>query len=132
MARDLAELNALAYHMPADAFDCIANMRLWHPDSYAYVGYLGGQPVSCAAAFPVNGTVSIALVATLPEEQGKGYAETVTRQAASQGQLAMRTTRNSLARLRPGSPGLSQDGVPAGPQISCPGPRRVKVGTEFG
>ncbi len=28
MARKLAELNALAYHMPADAFDCIANMRL--------------------------------------------------------------------------------------------------------
>lgn len=96
MARHLAELNALAYKMPADAFDCLANMRLWHTDSCAYVGYLGGHPVTCAAAFPVNETVYIALVATLPEQQGKGYAETVTRQAVIQGRRAMRTTRTTL------------------------------------
>ena len=49
-----------------------------------------------AAAFPVNGTVYIALVATLPEEQGKGYAETVMRQAVAQGQEAMGTKRTTL------------------------------------
>ena len=96
MARHLAELNALAYKMPPDAFDCLANMRLWHTDSCAYVGYLDGHPVSCAAAFPVNGTTYVALVATLPEEQGQGYAETVMRQAVIQGQQAMRTTRTTL------------------------------------
>ena len=96
MARDLAELNALAYRMPADSFDCMANMHLWHADSCAYVGYLGGRPVTCAAAFPVNETVYIALVATLPEQQGKGYAETVMRQAVIQEQRAMRTTRTTL------------------------------------
>jgi GNAT superfamily N-acetyltransferase len=122
MARDLAELNALAYHMPADAFDCIANMRLWHPDSYAYVGYLGGQPVSCAAAFPVNGTVSIARVATLPEEQGKGYAETVTRQTVSQGQLAMRTTRTALHASDQGVPVYRRMGFRPGPRLVVLGP----------
>jgi hypothetical protein len=46
IGRDLADLNALADHMPADGFDCIANMLLWHADSYAYVEYLGGRLVS--------------------------------------------------------------------------------------
>ena len=63
-ARDLAELNAHAFHMSPDLFESIANMRLWHADSYAYVGYLDRQPVSCAAALPVAATVYIALVAT--------------------------------------------------------------------
>jgi len=117
MARTLAELNALAYHMPADAFDCIANMRLWHEDSYAYVGYLGGQAVSCAAAFPVNGTVYIALVATLPERQGKGYAETVMRQAVIQGQQAMRTARTTLHASDMGLPVYRRMGYRPGPKM---------------
>src|SRR5262249_12830812 len=33
-ARDLAELNADAYHLSRDLFECICNMRLWHEDSY--------------------------------------------------------------------------------------------------
>ena len=115
MARHLAELNALAYSMAPDSFDCLANIRLWHADSCAYVGYLGGHPVSCAAAFPVNGTVYVALVATLPEEQGKGYAETVMRQAVIQGQRAMGTTRTALHASDMGVSALSQNGVPTGP-----------------
>ena len=50
MARDLAELNAHAYQMPADAFECISNMRLWYA---GYVGYLDGTPVSCPPTLPV-------------------------------------------------------------------------------
>jgi GNAT superfamily N-acetyltransferase len=96
MARDLARLNALAYHMPPGAFDCIGNVHLWRADSLAYVGYVGSKPVSCAAAFPVGGTVYIALVATLPEEQGKGYAEIVMRKALTEGQQTMRTTHTTL------------------------------------
>ncbi len=122
MARDVAELNALAYHMPTDAFDCIANMRLWHADSYAYVGYLGGQPVSCAAALPVNETVYIALVATLPEEQGNGYAETVMRQAVIQGQQAMRATRIALHASDMGLPVYRRMGFRQGPRLVMLGP----------
>ena len=84
-ARDLALLNGQAYGMPPEMFECICNLRLWHEDSFGYVGYAGGQAVTAAAAFPVAGTVYIALVATLPEAHGKGYAEAVMRQAIEQG-----------------------------------------------
>jgi len=126
MASDLAELNALAYHMPANAFDSIANMRLWHADSCAYVGYLGGQAASCAAAFPVNGTVYIALVATLPERQGKGYAETVMRQAVIQGQQAMRTTRTTLHASDMGLPVYRRMGYRPGPRMVILQPTQQK------
>ena len=126
MASDLAELNALAYHMPANAFDSIANMRLWHADTCAYVGYLGGQAASCAAAFPVNGTVYIALVATLPERQGKGYAETVMRQAVIQGQQAMRTTRTTLHASDMGLPIYRRMGYRAGPRMVILQPTQQK------
>ncbi len=96
MARDLAELNAHAYHMPAGAFDSIANIGFWYKDSYAYVGYVDGKPVSCASALPVAGTVYIAFVATLPEAQGKGYAESLMRHAVTEGQRAMGTKRTTL------------------------------------
>jgi GNAT superfamily N-acetyltransferase len=124
MARDLAQLNAAAYHMPAEAFDCIANMRLWHADSYACVGYVGGTPVSCAAAFPVRGTVYIALVATAPAEQGKGYGEAVTRHAVIQGRYAMRTTRTALHASDMGLPVYRRMGYQPGPRMVILGPAR--------
>jgi hypothetical protein len=117
MGQDLARLNALAYQMPVEAFDCIANMRLWHADSYAYVGYVNGSAVSCAAALPVSGTVYIALVATLPGEQGKGYAETVMRHAVIQGQQAMKTTRTTLHASDMGLPLYRAMGYRPGPRM---------------
>ena len=116
-ARDLAKLNALAYQIPEELFECIANMRLWHSDSYAYVGYRDGLPVSCAAALPVDGTVYIALVATLPEEQGKGYAEAVMRRAVTQGQQAMATARTTLHASDMGAPVYRRMGYQSGPRM---------------
>ena len=80
-ARDLATVNALAYGMPPEIFECICNLHIWHEDSYAYVGYVDGRAVTSAATLPVAGTVYVALVATLPEARGKGYAEAAMREA---------------------------------------------------
>lgn len=121
-ARDLAHVNAHGYHMPVDLFECVANMHLWHADSYAYVGYVDGKAVSCAAAFPVAGTVYIALVATLPEAQGKGYAETVMRQAVSHGQQGMRTMRTTLHATDMGLPVYRAMGYRSGPRLIFVGP----------
>ncbi len=116
-ARDLAMLNAHAYGMPPELFECIANLRLWHADSYGFVGYAGGQPVSTASVFPVEGTVYVALVATSPEAQGKGYAETVMRHAVTQGQHAMGTTRTTLHATDLGQPVYRAMGYMAGPRL---------------
>ena len=82
-ARDLATVNALAYGMPPEMFECISNMHIWQEDSYGYVAYVDGRAVTAAATLPVGGTIYVALVATLPEARGKGYAEAVMREAIS-------------------------------------------------
>jgi hypothetical protein len=122
MARDLAILNAHAYDVPAELFECICNMHLWQPDSYGYVGYIDGNPVSCAAAFPVNGTVYLALVATEPEEQGKGYAASVVRHTITQGQKAMGTLHTTLHATDMGFPIYSAMGYKPGPRVIFVGP----------
>jgi GNAT superfamily N-acetyltransferase len=122
LARDLATLNAHAYHMPVDGFECISNMRLWHSDSYGYVGYLDGKPVSCAAVFPVLGTVYVALVATSPEARGKGYAERVMRYAVTQGQQAMGTNHTTLHATDMGLPVYRAMGYIPGPRLLFLGP----------
>ena len=102
-ARDLAMINAQAYGMPSDLFECLCNLHLWHADSFGYVGYAAGKAITCAAAFPVRGTMYIALVATVPEAHGKGYAEAVMRHvieqaARSMGRLHMTLHASDMGR----------------------------------
>lgn len=103
-ARDLAKVNAHAYTMPEELFDCIHNLHLWHEDSHGYVGYVDGQPVTAAAAFPAAGSVYIAMVATMPGHHGKGYADTVMRHAIAEGQKSMGVTRTTLHATDMGAP----------------------------
>jgi ribosomal protein S18 acetylase RimI-like enzyme len=37
------------------------------------------MPIACSAAYVQNGRLYVALVATVPEMQGRGYGEAVTR-----------------------------------------------------
>ncbi len=103
-ARDLATINAHAYGMPPELFECICNLHLWHEDSFGYVGYADGRAVSAAATFPADGTVYVALVSTLPDANGKGYAETVMRHAIAQGREAMNFNRVTLHASDMGRP----------------------------
>ena len=121
-ATDLAMLNADAYSMPRDLWDCISNMRLWHPDSFGFVGYKDGVPVSSAATLPVLGTVYVALVATSPKEQGKGYAEAVMRRAVVEGQKAMGTKRTTLHASMMGHPLYKAMGYESGAPLALIGP----------
>lgn len=121
-ARDLALLNADAYGMPHDLFECISNTRLWQADSHAFVGYLNGKPVSASAALPVLNTVYIAMVATAPGEQGKGYAETVMRHAIAEGQCAMGVKRTTLHATDAGKPLYAAMGYVTGGRLVLAGP----------
>jgi GNAT superfamily N-acetyltransferase len=116
-ARDLATINAHAYGMPPELFDCIFNLHLWHEDSYGYVGYAGGRAVTAAATFPVAGTVYVALVATMPEEHGKGYADAVMRHAIEQGQQGMGHSRVTLHASDMGQPVYRAMGFEAGSKV---------------
>jgi GNAT superfamily N-acetyltransferase len=97
-------INAHAYGMPPELFDCICNLDLWHADSFAYVGYVDGRAVSTASSLPVEGTVYIALVATMPDSHGKGYADAVMRRAIEAGRTGMGFTRTTLHATEMGQP----------------------------
>jgi GNAT superfamily N-acetyltransferase len=51
-------------------------LRLW-------VGYAGGQAVSCSAAYVDGEAIGIFAVATVPEARGRGYGAALTHRAAS-------------------------------------------------
>jgi GNAT superfamily N-acetyltransferase len=116
-ARDLAMINAHAYEMPTELFECICNLHLWHNDSFGYVAYASGKAVSCAATFPAGGTVYVAFVATLPGEHGKGYAEMVMRHAIENGRKAKRYSRITLHASDMGHPLYRSMGFESGPRV---------------
>jgi ribosomal protein S18 acetylase RimI-like enzyme len=48
-----------------------------------FVGYLGDEPVTCAASLAGEQEVGVYMVATLPQARGKGYGGAVTAVAAA-------------------------------------------------
>ena len=117
IARHFAGINAHAYQMPPELFDCMADKRFWSDDQLAFVGYVNGEPVSTAAALPAAGTVYIAMVATMPGSQGRGYAENVMRRAVTEGQRAMGVRRTTLHASEAGSKVYAAMGYRAGPRM---------------
>jgi ribosomal protein S18 acetylase RimI-like enzyme len=122
-ARDLAMINAQGYGMPQELWECLCNLYIWQSDTYAFVGYRDGRAVSTAAALPIDKTGSvdratyIALVATVPDEHGRGYAEAVMREAIRQGQSGMGNRRIVLHASDMGQPLYRSMGFGAGCQI---------------
>jgi len=68
------------------------------------------KPVTAAAAFPVDGTIYLALLATMPGNRGKGYAEAAIRHVAKQCAEATGWTRLTLHGTDAGRPLYQQMG----------------------
>ena len=81
------------------------------------MAYDHGGAVSTASSIPVGEVMYIALVATLPGQQGKGYAEAVLRQAVAQGQTGMGRRRIVLHASDMGRPLYQSMGFTAGAKI---------------
>ena len=88
--RAVGEINCLGYHMPVEwGIEALDVARLWDtPPAYGYVAYKDGQAVSCAKTVVLDQCLYVGLVATHPEHQGHGYAETVMRYSIDQAQQA--------------------------------------------
>ena len=127
-ARDLAMINAQAYGIPADLFECMCNLHLWHADSFGYVGYAAEKAVTSAAAFPVAGTMYIAFVATVPEAHGKGYAEAVMRHAIEQAGGTMGPARMTLHASDMGCPVYRAMGFEDGARVMLLAPADASAG----
>jgi predicted GNAT family acetyltransferase len=47
-----------------------------------FVGYVDGEPITCAAAYPTAPTTLVEMVATRTEHRGRGYGAVITATAA--------------------------------------------------
>ena len=77
----MLDINAAAYGMPLDAGKSIWGTAAFWKDHHPALGVAGGEPVSCSAVMMVEGYRYVALVATAPGRQRRGYADAVMRHA---------------------------------------------------
>ncbi|MFI6876307.1 GNAT family N-acetyltransferase [Streptomyces sp. NPDC050400] len=100
-----ADINARAYGFPVeDGRDGLAGSALWRDRVHAYLGLRDGVPVTCAGAVEAEGRLFVALVATDPAWERRGYGEAVTRKALHEGARATGLTRATLHATAAGAP----------------------------
>lgn len=116
-ALDLGLVNALAYAMPPETFDCVGEMALWSGASFGVVGYDEGRPVTCAASFLVGDVIYVAMVASAPGLHGRGYGEAAMRQAIAHAQRAAGPRRIWLHATAAGLPLYRAMGFCAGAEL---------------
>lgn len=102
--RAVGDVNGAGYNMPGDLMNtAVAVPELW-TEMVGVVGYVDGVAVSTAAATRVDNVAYVCLVATCPGHQGKGYAETVMRQALAEARVRWGIERTVLHATPAGRP----------------------------
>ena len=100
-----ADINSEAYGFPIEwGRSGLGESKLWKTAFYSYLGYEGNRPVSAATAVVNDGIVFLALVATRPDVQHKGYAEVIVRHALQAAHEATGLTRTVLHASDAGLP----------------------------
>ncbi len=75
------DVNAAAYGMSLDACKPTYGKRSFWENHVPVIGRVAREPVATAAVFMVAGYRYVAMVATLPEQQRRGFAEAAMRHA---------------------------------------------------
>jgi hypothetical protein len=107
-----ADINSRGYGLPLDAGRAgLVGSSLWKERMQTWLGYEDGTPVSAAATVANDGCLFLALVATTPTAQRKGYGDATVRHALSEGARATGLTRTVLH--------ASDAGFPVYQRIGC-------------
>ncbi|MFJ6567703.1 GNAT family N-acetyltransferase [Streptomyces sp. NPDC091292] len=103
--RAYADLNSRAYGFPLEhGRDGLLGSTLWKNQVHAYLGLRDGTPVTCAGTVEAEGRLFVALVATAPEWERRGYGEAVTRKALHEGAKSSGLIRATLHATAAGAP----------------------------
>jgi GNAT superfamily N-acetyltransferase len=78
---EITAINAKAYAMPLDPADEVIGRSAFWRDQFPVVAFADGSPAACAAVMMVDGHRYVALVATDPARQRRGYADAAMRRA---------------------------------------------------
>jgi ribosomal protein S18 acetylase RimI-like enzyme len=97
-------IGSTCFHVPTAWFlEVFESESVW--DAFAaWVGYVDGEPVSTTATVFAGGAIGVYNVGTLPEYQGRGYAEAVMRQAVAEAQRRHGVERTLLQSTAAGFP----------------------------
>ena len=89
-------IGSICFHVPILWFrEVFDNESVWKHFA-AYVAYQNGDPVSTAAIVMGGGAVGVYNVATVPDQQRRGYGETVMRYAVAEAQREHGVERSIL------------------------------------
>lgn len=77
----VVEINAAAYGMDLEAGKAVVGTQSFWKDHVPVLGLADDKPASCAAVMMVDGHRYVALVATDPGHQRRGYADAAMRRA---------------------------------------------------
>lgn len=100
----LLNINAAAYGLPLDdAKPMLGSAAFWR-GKVLVIGESTGTPVASTAVLPVDGCRYVALVATQPGHQRRGYAEAVMRAALEQSETRFGDSITTLHATDAGRP----------------------------
>lgn len=100
----VSDLNAMGYDMPAEMMAAAVTVPSLWTGMQGVVGYEDGAPASTASVLIVDGIAYVALVATDPARQKRGFAEAVLRQALDSARNAHGCERTVLHATPAGRP----------------------------
>jgi GNAT superfamily N-acetyltransferase len=106
----LCDVNGAAYGMALEAAIPVVGRRAFWQAHVPVLGLVGGAPASCAAVLRVDGHHYVAMVATTPGQQRRGYAEAAMRRALDLADRANGPRPTVLHATDAGRPGYARMG----------------------
>lgn len=100
---DFSDMNCLAYGFDIE-WGRTGLSNVWVENAYSFVGYIDNKPVCAASTSQIDEILYLALVATIPEAQCKGYSEAIVRHALMEGYKATGLSRTLLHATPAGEP----------------------------
>ncbi len=106
-----AKLSSSVFELPAPVSSTVyGQSNFWSGTLSAWVGYLQGKPVCCAATQSAADVIGLYSVATLEKFRRRGFAESITRHALDQARKSTGIRHHILHATRSGQPLYRQMG----------------------
>ena len=100
----VTEINCLAYGFAVETGRASLLRKSFWQGAFSYVAFSGDRAVATATVIVQCECLYLALVATVPEAEGKGYAQAVVRHALQKAHEATGLTRTILHATQAGYP----------------------------
>ena len=122
----VTEINCLAYRFALETGRASLLRTSFWQDAFPYVAFSGDRAVATATVIVQRECLYLALVATVPEAQGKGYAQAVVRHALQGAHEATGLTRTILHATQAGYSLYDGLGYRATAHFTCYAPRPTR------